>query len=180
MWLVLFFHLISTLQPYQVTKYEGLVAQSTPWDCGSAAAATLFTLAGQPVDPKFEDEVEDSGASLLNLSLYFQARGWEAVGYNLTWDQIRYFFEHSPNRPLLAHRNLEVGHYVVLLGLVQNLLVVADPASGVRAVEPSIFLEDFSGFVLYFPDLPALSTIEKILDSANQRLRLLKLSVAEL
>ncbi len=176
-WLVLFFHLMSTLQPYQVTKYEGLIAQSTPWDCGSAAAATLFTLAGQPIDPRFEDIVENEGASLLGLNLYFQSRGWEVVGYNLTWEQIRYFFEHSPNCPLLAHRNLEGGHYVVLLGLVQNLLVVADPSSGTRAVEPEDFLTDFSGFTLYFPRLRALSTIETILDSVNQRLNLLKLSI---
>lgn len=179
MWLAIFFHLISALQPYEVTKYQGLVAQSTPWDCGSAVAATLFTLAGQPVEPMFEDVVENEGASLLDLNLYFKTRGWEVIGYNLTWEQILYFFEHFPNRPLLAHRDLEQGHYVILLGFVQNRLVVADPSSGVRAVRPKDFLADFSGFTLYFPKLPALSTVEKILDSADQRLRLLELSVAE-
>ena len=84
-----------------------------------------------------------------------------------------------PNRPILAHRNLEQGHYVVLLGLIEELLVVADPASGVRAVPPDTFLEDFSGYILYFPELNALSTVEKILASVANRLRLLRQSVAE-
>ena len=50
-WLVLFFHLMTGLQPYETTKYHGLISQRTPWDCG-AAAATLLTLAGQEVEPR--------------------------------------------------------------------------------------------------------------------------------
>jgi ABC-type bacteriocin/lantibiotic exporter with double-glycine peptidase domain len=175
-WLALFFSLMSSLQPYEVTKYEGLVAQSTPWDCASAAAASLFTLAGQSEQPRFEAEAEEAGASLLSLSRYFEARGWETLAYSLTWQQLQHFFEHSPNQPLLAHRDLDQGHYVVLLGLVQELLVVANPSCGVQAVPPKDFLEDFSGFTLYFPTLPALSTVEKILASVDQRLNLLRQS----
>lgn len=179
-WLILFFHMLGSMQPYHSTKYEGLVGQSTPWDCGSAAAATVFTLAGQSAEPRLEIETDKAGTSLLGLSAYFESRGWEGIGYNLTWEQILHFFTYFPNRPLIAHRNLEQGHYVVLLGMAQDLLVVADPSSGVRAVPPEDFLKDFSGFTLFFPELPALSTVEKILDSAEQRLRLLRQSVAEL
>ena len=179
-WLVLFFNLMSSLQPYETTRYEGLTAQSTPWDCASAAAASIFTLAGQSDQPRFEAEEEEMGASLLSLSLYFEARGWDTIAYKLTWQQILHFFEHTPHRPLLAHRHLEDGHYVVLLGVVQGLLVVANPSSGVQAVPPSDFLNDFSGFTLYFTTLPALSTVEKILDSVDQRLKLLKHSATEL
>ncbi|HHT68755.1 MAG TPA: hypothetical protein GXZ85_05775 [Firmicutes bacterium] len=178
-WLVLFFHLMGSPQPYETVKYGGLVAQSTPWDCGAAAAASLFTLAGQHTEPRFDAYEEGSGASLSSLCLYFEARGWNTAAYNLTWDHILHFFEHFPNRPLLAHRSFEQGHYVVLLGMVQDFLVVADPASGVRAVSPQTFLEDFSGVTLHFPDLPPLSTIGKILHSVDQRLRLLRQSVAE-
>ncbi len=155
------------------------MSQTTPWDCGSAAVATLLTLAGQPTEPRFEAEDAESGASLLSLTHYLEKRGWEVLAYRLTWDQILHFFEHFPNRPILAHRNLEQGHYVVLLGLVQNLLVVADPSSGVRAVPPKDFLQDFSGYILYFPTLTSLSPIEKILNSVEQRLMLLRQSVAE-
>ena len=178
-WLVLFFHLVSALQPYQTTKYHGLIGQSTPWDCGSAAVATLLALAGQPIEPRLEIAQGDNGASLASLTRYLEERGWAVTGYDLTWEQILYFFTHFPNRPILAHRDLESGHYVILLGLVQDLLVVADPSSGVRAVPPGGFLEDFSGYVLYFPELSALTTVEKILRSVGQRLGLLRQSVAE-
>lgn len=177
-WLVLFFHLVSSLQPYQTTKYHGLVSQKTPWDCGSASVATLLALAGDSVEPRLETK-EEGGVSLTSLTTYLESRGWEVVAYSLTWDHLLHFFEHFPNRPLLAHRNLEQGHYVILLGVAQELLVVADPASGVRAVPPGDFLEDFSGHVLYFPELPALSTVKKILGSVEQRLALLRQSVAE-
>ncbi|NLL47383.1 MAG: hypothetical protein GX249_02245 [Firmicutes bacterium] len=178
-WLALFFSLMSSIQPYETTRYEGLIAQSTPWDCASAAAASLFVLASESDQPRLPVE-EMKGASLSALSKYFTDRGWETIAYKLTWPQILYFFEHWPHRPLLAHRHLEEGHYVVLLGLVDELLVVANPSSGVQAVDPQDFLADFSGFTLYFPNLPALSTVEKILTSAEQRLKLLKYSVAEL
>lgn len=150
------------------------MSQETPWDCGSAAVATLLTLVGESVEPRLPDQKGSKGTSLASLTHYLEERGWEVVGYHLTLEQIKHFFEHSPGRPLLAHRNLEQGHYVVLLGLVQDLLVVADSASGVRAVPPGDFLQDFSGYTLYFPQLPALSTVEKILFSTERRLNLLK------
>ncbi|HHT91197.1 MAG: cysteine peptidase family C39 domain-containing protein [Bacillota bacterium] len=178
-WLVLFFHLMTGLQPYETTKYHGLISQRTPWDCGAAAAATLLTLAGQEVEPRLTAPEGDGSISLAGLGRYLEGRGWSVVGYNLDWEQLLHFFTYFPNRPILAHRNLEQGHYVVLLGLIEELLVVADPASGVRAVPPDTFLEDFSGYILYFPELNALSTVEKILASVANRLRLLRQSVAE-
>lgn len=177
-WLVLFFHLVSALQPYQTTKYQGLVGQDTPWDCGPTACAILFLLAGESTEPRLE-AVEGRGVSLAEMARYFQDRGWAVEGYKLTWEQLLYFFQHSPHRPLLAHRELELGHYVVLLGLVRDLLVVADPASGVRALPPEVFLEDFSGLVLHFPDLPPLASVERILISVERRLRLLNQAVDE-
>lgn len=178
-WLVLFFHLVSAIQPYQTTKYYGLISQDTPWQCGSAVAATLLTLAGEDINPRLQLNDDIHGTSLASLTHYLEERGWEVTGFRLTWKQILYFFQHFPNRPLLAHRNLEKGHYVILLGLVRDFLVVADPASGVRAVPPPEFLRDFSGYTLYFPQLPSLSTVEKILFSAERRLRLLTQAVAE-
>lgn len=167
------------MQPYQTVKYEGLVGQKTPWDCGSAAAATLFALAGQSIEPRLEPSSEGTGVSLLTLTAYFESRGWTVVGHRLTWEHLRHFFRTSPNRPLLAHRSYEKGHYVVLLGLVDEFLIVADPSTGVRAIPPKDFLRDFSGFTLHFPDLPALGAVEKILGSAEERLSLLRQSVAE-
>lgn len=177
-WLILVFHLLSSLQPYQETKFQGLVCQETPWDCGPAAAATLLTLAGEEIQPWSTTCLPtDEGASLLDLHNYLQAHNWEVEGYQLNWEQLVHFFEHFPHRPLLAHRQQEQGHYVVLLGLVKGWLIVADPSSGVRALTSEIFLQDFSGHVLYFPNLPALSTVEKILGAVEQRLSLLTRAV---
>lgn len=177
-WIILVFHLLSTLQPYQNTKFHGLVAQETPWDCGPAAAATLLTLVGEEIQPwPLPDPPEEMGVSLLDLSVYLQGHGWDVEGYFLEWEQLDHFFRHFPNRPLLAHSQKERGHYVVLLGLVQDLLVLVDPSSGVRVLKPKAFLQEFSGHILYFPRLDSLSTVEKILKSVEQRLNLLSSSV---
>lgn len=177
-WLVLFFQLISAIQPYQTTKYQGLIRQETSWDCGSATVAALMVLAGEAVEPRLEAAPE-RGTPLSSLVHYLRGRGLEVEAYELTWGQLLYFFENFPNRPLIAHKNLAEGHYILLLGMVQDLLVVADPAAGIQAVEPCDFLADFSGYTLYFPSLPPLSAVEKILESTNNRLRLLKQAVAE-
>ncbi|HAN95688.1 MAG TPA: hypothetical protein DCQ17_08935 [Firmicutes bacterium] len=113
------------------------------------------------------------------MARYFHNRGWIVKGHNLTWDDRPYFVTSYPTRPRLAHRDLELGQYVVLLGLVEGFLVVADPASGVRALPPRVFLEDFSGYILHFPELPPLSSVEKLLTSVERRLRLLNQAVAE-
>jgi len=49
----------------------------------------------------------------------------------------------------------------------------------VRALPPEVFLEDFSGLVLHFPNLPPLASVERILISVERRLRLLNQAVAE-
>ncbi len=178
-WLVLFSRMISSLQPERNTTYQCLPGHEVPWDSGPLAAAIVLSLAGQPVEPRLEISTAAGGASLANMRLYFEGRGLQAVGFNLTWEQTLLFLSRFANRPLLAHRYLEQGYYAVLLGFVEGFLLVADPSRGVQAVPPRAFLEHFSGFVLHFPKLEALSTVAKILAAAKQRLTLYGQSVAE-
>lgn len=176
-WLVLFSHLFSSLQPCGETIFQGLIAQDTPWDCGPAAAATLLSLNGQK-SKQWSRDHGTTGTSLACLKQYLEEHNWDVERYCLGWEQIENFLLNYPNRPLLAHRHLENGHYVILLGLIKNWLVIADPSIGVRALPPESFLQDFSGYVLHFPHLSPLFTVEKVLNSAKKRLNLLKRSVS--
>jgi len=175
-WLILFLHLFGSLQPYQATKFQGLPAQKTDWDCGPAAAATVLLLAGRDVLPWPQNRA-DHGAALIELSRYLQDHGLAVNAYGLDWDDVQYFLEHSPGRPLIAHSGRAEGHYLVLLGLTEGWLVVADPGWGVQAIDPRQFRREFSGYVLHFPSLPALPAVDELVRRTAGRLDLLQQSV---
>lgn len=172
-WLILFLHLFSSLEPYQATKFQGLAPQEASWDCGPAAAAAVLSLAGESVQP-WPGDSSRQNASLVELSHYLQSHSWEVEAYFLCWDDLQYFLRNSPGRPLITHSNRNGGHYLVLLGLTDGWLVVTDPAEGVRAVAPRLFLQEFSGYVLYFPGLPALPAVDELVQRTKQRLDLLR------
>ncbi|HHY10422.1 MAG TPA: hypothetical protein GX528_07635 [Firmicutes bacterium] len=162
------------LVPYTTTRYEGTTGQTAEWDCGPAAAATILHLAGFSSRP-WPEEKKD--VSLGQLARYLEAHGLLTEGYQLNWQQLLHFFTHFPNRPLIAHLRGETGHFVVLLGLVQENLLIADPALGVAAVSKKDFLQNFSGYTLYFPQLAELPGVKKLLAGADRRLKLLRLGV---
>ena len=172
-WLLIFLHLFSSLVPYENTKFQGTQAQAHPWDCGPAAAATILKLAQKPAAP-WPQELQGESISLAWLAAYLEQHSLETVGYKLNWEELAYFFSHFPNRPLLAHRRTKEGHFLVLVGLVENLLVSADPKQGVLLLPPTVFLEDFSGYILYFPQIPELPLVQEILKHCAQRLNLLR------
>lgn len=170
-WVFLALFLVGLVQPYQVVSFQGLARQETAWDCGPAAAASLLHLAGQEPLPWSEKGKE--GTSLQELSNYLQLHGWEVEGYKVDWDQLIYFLSHSPYRPLLAHSHKEQGHYIILLGLIDEWLVVHDPNIGVKALTFAEFRQDFSGAILHFPNLPPLKGVKTRLAFVSKRLNLL-------
>ncbi|NLJ79867.1 MAG: hypothetical protein GX335_02460 [Firmicutes bacterium] len=166
-------HLFSALSPYEQTKYEGTVPQQSSWDCGPAAAATVLELAGITPSP-WPENTPNQTISLALLADYFHDHGLEAVGYKVNWEQLQYFFENFPNRPLLAHRSSDEGHFVVLLGFAGKYPVLADPSAGLRVLAPSLFRKDFQGYILHFPQLPELNRVQELLFLGGQRLNLLQ------
>jgi hypothetical protein len=175
-WLALFSHLIRSLQSEQNGKHQGLVAEPTPWSCGSLAAAVVLALAGFETEPRFAAASESDAAALQDLALYFQTRGIKAVVCSLNREQVLLFFRRFANRPLLAQGIPGQGGFAALLGFVEGFLIAADPATGVRAVPPQDLFAGFSGFAVYFPQLEALSTVAKILACTERRLALLRQS----
>ncbi len=175
-WLILFLHLFSSLQPYQVTKFHGLPAQQGKWDCGPAAAATVLFLSGKNIQP-WPQELNNRRATLVELTHYLQSHGLDVEAYLLGWDDLKYFLENSPGRPLITHSKREQGHYLVLLGLIDGWLAVADPGRGVQTVDPRQFQQQFSGYVLHFPTLPALPAVDRLIHRTKERLALLQHSI---
>lgn len=144
--------------PYRDLRYEGVIAQTDWYTCGPAAAATLLRYYfGLDVDES--DVLEASaaaggldpsaGVSALALVRSLGAFGVPAQGYRLTPEALADYFRRG-GLPVIAHATRPRQHYVVVVGLVGDYALVADPSWGRRVERWVDFAADkgFSGVVL--------------------------------
>lgn len=140
-------------------RHEGVVVQQWDSSCGAAALATVLTY--QLKDPVSERTVAEGllrrtdplrvrvrgGFSLLDLKRFAEDRGYSAAGYrDLTLDEL--LSMPSPIVPINEHG---YPHFVVVRGLRDGMLDIADPAFGNRRIPSGRFAgiwQDGIGFVV--------------------------------
>lgn len=128
-------------------RQEGVVVQQWDSSCGAAALATVLTYA--LADPVSERAVAEGmlrrtdplrvrvrgGFSLLDMKRFAENRGYGAEGYrDLSLDELLRM--KSPIVPISEHGN---PHFVVVRGLRDGMLDVADPAFGNRRIPAERF-----------------------------------------
>lgn len=128
-------------------RQEGVVVQQWDSSCGAAALATVLTYA--LADPVSERAVAEGmlrrtdplrvrvrgGFSLLDMKRFAENRGYGAEGYrDLSLDELLRM--NSPIVPISEHGN---PHFVVVRGLRDGMLDVADPAFGNRRIPAERF-----------------------------------------
>lgn len=128
-------------------RHEGVVVQQWDTSCGAAALATVLTYALK--DPVSEKRVAEGmlrrtdplrvrvrgGFSLLDLKRFAENRGYSAAGYrDLSLEELLKM--QSPIAPINEHG---YPHFVVVRGLKDGLLDVADPAFGNRKISVERF-----------------------------------------
>lgn len=128
-------------------RHEGVVVQQWDTSCGAAALATVLTYALK--DPVSEKRVAEGmlrrtdplrvrvrgGFSLLDLKRFAENRGYSAAGYrDLSLEELLKM--QSPIAPINEHG---YPHFVVVRGLKDGLLDVADPAFGNRKMSVERF-----------------------------------------
>jgi len=166
------------LDSYRELRYRGVIGQTTPYGCGPAAVATLLSHYMGLEAPK--DEVlqmaqksltargEEKGQPLAALDLVhaMQGHGLKARGYRITPSALADYFARG-GVPLIAHVTCPQNHFLVVVGMLDQRAVLADPSWGIR-VE---FLDDlesklgFSGVVL----VPLADTASREHAQARQR-----------
>ena len=137
-------------------RFRTTVRQQYDFSCGSAAVATLLTYQyGIAVDEAEvfrhmyatgdQARIRAEGFSLLDMRRYLAARGFRADGFQVPLDKLP---EHGlPAIVLVNDRGYR--HFVVVRGLRQGRVLVADPARGSRAIPRRDFERLWDNRVLF-------------------------------
>lgn len=128
-------------------RHERVVVQQWDTSCGAAALATVLTYGLQ--DPVSEKTVAQAmlrrtdplrvkvrgGFSLLDMKRFAESRGYSAAGFrSVSVDEL--LGMHSPIVPIDEHGD---AHFVVVRGLRDGKLDIADPAFGNRTMSVERF-----------------------------------------
>ena len=123
---------------------EKIIYQTTAYNCGAAALATLVGLLGKPVSIQqimMLVETTDIGTTLYELSKGARALGFEAIGMELSFAELQ-----NVGLPLIAHVNSN--HFVVVCSLQGNRVCLLDPSQGKREVDVVTFQRMWKGYIL--------------------------------
>jgi uncharacterized protein len=149
------------VESFQEQKYKYAIAQEHDFSCGSAALATLLSYNYQiPVSETavFKDMIlngnqkviSESGFSLLDVKNYLARHGLDSGGYRAPLTKLAQV--RLPAIVLLNVRGYR--HFVVLEGIENGRVLLADPANGMRSEPIGVFESEWSGiFFLILSDV---------------------------
>jgi hypothetical protein len=140
-------------------RFNDVVRQKYDYSCGSAALATLLTYDyGMPVSETqvLEEmyEVGDrakivrEGFSLLDMKKYLASRGLRAEGYRQSLDKLA---KVGIPAIVLINRNGYM-HFVVLRGITDDKVLIADSATGLRATDRKEFESQWNNILFVITD----------------------------
>jgi len=135
-------------------KYRGVVPQTTDFSCGAAAVACLLQMFyGIPATESdilqwaetqmFNRGQEPGlmhGLTAYDLKTASEAYGLPMAGYELTHTQLEDYFQRG-GLPLIAHVTQPQLHYLVVIGMTTDHVLLSDPAWG-RCIAPLHELAD--------------------------------------
>ncbi|MFC2078862.1 C39 family peptidase [Candidatus Bipolaricaulota bacterium] len=165
--LALMFYQCSTLavlcKSYLEIQQEQVVIQSNEYACGAAAVATLMqyfysvqvsesdvlNLVEESMRSRGVSPEESHGLTAFDLKEASQQLGVEMAGYLVGQSELDDYFARG-GLPVIAHLTNPRKHFVVVIGIRNAFVLIADPAWGKRIVGCSEFetLRERRGVVL--------------------------------
>ena len=144
---------------YKAQRYTRVVRQKYDFSCGSAAVATLLTYHyDQPTTEKVvfkdmyergdQEKIHSEGFSLLDMMNYLGRRGYRANGFRVPLDKLV-----EADVPAIVLTNTRgYKHFVVVKGVTEDKVLVADPALGNRIVPREEFEAVWNGIAFVILD----------------------------
>jgi len=140
------------VESFQEQKYRNTIAQEHDFSCGSAALATLLSYNyNMPVSETavFNDMIlngnkkviSESGFSLLDIKNFLARNGLDSGGYRAPLTKLA-----EVRLPAIVLLNVRgYRHFVVLEGIENGRVLLADPANGMRSEPIGVFESEWSG-----------------------------------
>jgi len=137
-------------------RFTTTVRQQYDYSCGSAALATLLTYQYQhqvSEETVFKSMWENGdqakigreGFSLLDIKRYLESIGYSADGYTAPLDKLA-----SVGVPaIVLIRDNGYNHFVVVRGIQDGMVAVADPSMGARVIPKAQFEKMQSNRILF-------------------------------
>jgi predicted double-glycine peptidase len=140
------------LTTFQELKYRTVIRQKYDFSCGSAAIATLLSYHyGTPTKETavFSDmwehgdkqKIQEDGFSMLDMQQYLARLGFQSNGYRSTLSRV--IEANVPGVVLLNFGGYM--HFVIVEGVRNGRVLIADPALGTRALTTAEFEKDWNG-----------------------------------
>jgi len=139
-------------------RYTNMVRQQFDLSCGAAAVATLLSyFYGDMVDEKTAIEgavkigdkakIEKEGFSMLELKKYGESRGYVVQGFKITKPEAVTEIK-LPYLTLINSRGYN--HFVIVKGVKDGIVYIADPAFGNRSRTLEEFKAEWSQVILVY------------------------------
>jgi uncharacterized protein len=147
------------VQSFSEIKFGEVVKQKYDFSCGSAALASLLSHHyNMPMTEakvfeemfKFGDKkkIEEQGFSMLDMKNFLARRGLKADGFELGREDIV-----ELGIPAIALVNYSgYNHFVIVKGVMDNKVLVGDPALGLHVMSADDFDKSSNGIFLFVRD----------------------------
>ncbi len=144
---------------FKGARYKNIVRQQYDFSCGSAAVATMLTYQyDRPTTEAtvFEymyqrgdkDKIHAEGFSLLDMKGYLNLIGYRAEGFRIGLDKLA-----EATVPAIALINTKgYLHFVVIKGLSDEAVLIADPALGNKIIPRTDFERMWNGLLFVMLD----------------------------
>lgn len=179
--------------PFREMRYEGVIGQTNPSTCGAAAVATLLThfygttaseqeilcLAEGSMRSREEHPQPEGGLTAYDLRIALEKKGIEVVGFLVTAEDLQDYF-HRGGLPLIAHVTEPHKHFLVVIGMSGEQVLLADPSWGrcVVLLAELVQSKKMSGVVLV--PLPASEQVALVRENQATALDWMRLRLAAL
>lgn len=140
---------------FREARFKKIVPQEMEFSCGAAALATLmnYHFGRQVTEKEIIEEmfnagdqqlIRRKGFSLLDMKKYAEKKGYRTGGYKIDVQQIK-----NLSLPaILLIRTRNYSHFVVFKKVVDNEVLLADPALGNRVMTIEEFTKAWNNVVL--------------------------------